>query len=123
MAWLIPLVIMGMAFASDISGVYTGPWLFIFSVAVFGVPFFWFQSWPCPRCGRPFTEPKRDLTYSQRCHHCGLGLWKEPGDVVTYRRKQQHSGVFMFEITPEDLATLNEFWECALTGSRPSQAA
>lgn len=36
-------------------------------------------TWPCPRCGRPFTESKRDLTYSSQCQKCGLDLWSEPG--------------------------------------------
>jgi endogenous inhibitor of DNA gyrase (YacG/DUF329 family) len=68
---------------------YGGPWPFIIAFISVGALHLWFNRWPCPRCGKPYTEPKRDLTYSEQCQHCGLGLWKDPEDVADYRERQR----------------------------------
>jgi hypothetical protein len=54
MAWFMPLVIIVIALASAVSGVYNGPWLFVFSIVAYAVLFFWFQSWRCPGSTRAF---------------------------------------------------------------------
>jgi|SRR5580698_1406453 hypothetical protein len=90
LTWAIPLVLIAVAFAFAITRIYDGPWLLIAPFIALGVlQMLWFQRGPCPRCGKPFTEPKRDITYSKQCQHCGLGLWKNPGDVDAYREKQR----------------------------------
>lgn len=89
LAWALPLALIVVAFALGITGDYNGPWLFVASPISLGVLQLWFQHWPCPRCGKPFTEPKRDLTYSEQCRRCGLGLWKDAGNVDAYREKQR----------------------------------
>jgi hypothetical protein len=88
LTWAIPLMLFVVAFTLGISYVVT--WLFVAPIVAFAVlQMLWFQCWPCPRCGKPFTQPKRDITYSKQCRHCGLALWKDPGDVDAYREKQR----------------------------------
>jgi Zn-finger nucleic acid-binding protein len=90
LTWTLPLVLIVVAFAFSITTHYGGPWLFIAAIITLTVlKALWFQRWPCPRCGKPFTQPKRGLTYSKQCRHCGLGLWKDAGDVDAYREKQR----------------------------------
>ena len=89
LAWALPLALIMVAFAFSLTTHYDGPWLFIVAIIALAVLHLWFERWPCPRCGKPFTQPKRDLTYSKQCQHCGLGLWKDAGDVDAYREKQR----------------------------------
>ncbi len=96
LTWAIPLVLIVLAFAFSITTVYDGPWLFMAAIIALGaLQLQWFQRWPCPRCGKPFAEPKRDLTYSKRCWHCGLTLWKDPGDVDAYREKRRQAATVL----------------------------
>lgn len=77
-AWAIPVTVIAVACVLSLTGRYDGPWLFIVAVITFGALYFWFERWPCPKCRKPFTSPKRDLTYSTACQNCGLGLWERP---------------------------------------------
>ena len=83
LTWALPLLLVVVAFAFSITTYYDGPWLFIAAIIALAVlKLLWFQRWPCPRCGKPFTQPKQ-------CWHCGLALWNDPGDVDAYREKQR----------------------------------
>lgn len=84
LTWAVPLTLILVAFGLSVPT----PWPFIVAIIVFGVLYFRFERWRCPRCSRPFTEPKRDLAYSKQCWNCGLHLWGDPGDVVGYRERQ-----------------------------------
>lgn len=84
LTWAFPLKLMAIAFVLALTDSYNGPWLFIVAIITFGVLHVWFEHWPCPRCGKPFTNPKRDLTYSKACLNCGLGLWKRPKSSVLF---------------------------------------
>jgi hypothetical protein len=37
----------------------------------------WYQSWPCPRCSRPYFAKyrRRGNPFTRQCLHCGLGKW------------------------------------------------
>ena len=90
LTWALPVVLIAVAFAFSITTHYDRPWLFIAALIVLAVlKLLWFERWPCPRCGKPFAQPKRDLTFSKQYWHCGLALWKDPGDVDAYREKQR----------------------------------
>jgi len=89
LTWAIPAAVVFIASLLALTDRYNGPWVFIAAVITFGVLYFWFERWPCPRCGKPFTHPKRDLTFSQKCCHCGLDLWKQPEHSGT-RHQQRH---------------------------------
>jgi hypothetical protein len=88
LAWAVPLLLLTGAFALSLSKLYSGPWPFMVPVIIFTALYFRFQLWPCPRCGKPFTETKRDLTFSRCCQNCGLKLWTDAGDVDAYRKRR-----------------------------------
>ena len=93
LTWAIPLTLFAMGLTPGMSGYYNGPWLFVIAIIAVGVlQELWFQRWPCPRCGKPFTWTtwtRSAIAYSKQCRHCGLALWKDPGDVDAYREKQR----------------------------------
>lgn len=90
LTWILPLALILVAFALGIGGYYDGPWLFEAAVvALLVLKLLWFEHWPCPRCGKPFAQSQRGIAYSKQCGHCGLALWKDPGDVDAYREKRR----------------------------------
>jgi hypothetical protein len=47
--------------------------LLIPGIVVCMIPYFRFDSWPCPRCGLSFSDIKRTMPVRpERCHFCGL---------------------------------------------------
>ena len=111
LTWGLPLALVVVAFAFSITTYYDGPWLFIAGIIALAVlKLLWFQRWPCPRCGKPFTQPKRDLTFSKQCWHCGLALWKDPGAVDTYREKQRRVDAMLTAHAAEERGKRDALW-------------
>jgi hypothetical protein len=109
--WALPLALIVVAFAFGITTNYDGPWLFIAAaIALAVLQLLWFQRWPCPRCGKPFAQSKRDLAYSKQCWHCGLALWKDPGDVDAYREKQRRVDAMLAAHATEVRANRSALW-------------
>ena len=39
---------------------------------------YFFSSWSCPRCGRPFVRYRNVALWTKRCVHCGLPKYSDP---------------------------------------------
>lgn len=113
LAWAIPVALCGVAFAVSFVSRNDQKLMvaFFLPLLAFVVLYERFVLWPCPRCGKPFTMPKRDLTFEKKCCNCGLDLWKAPGDVGRYREKQARVDALMAEYTEKmRLANRQRLW-------------
>jgi hypothetical protein len=78
MAWAIPLALIILAILNSGTSARPVAPLIAFSVPIlaYAVLYFRFVRWPCPRCGKPFTQGRPyGLPYQKTCQFCGLPLW------------------------------------------------
>ena len=47
-----------------------------------------FYFWPCPRCGKPFQSTVFHVYRADKCIHCGLPKWADPGAEVADHQNQ-----------------------------------
>jgi hypothetical protein len=67
--------------------------LLLLGIVVFMTPYYWFNSWPCPRCGVAFSDYKRKVPVRpERCHFCGLRRNTVPGEPKTPKLQDQDMG-------------------------------
>src|SRR5260370_34104338 len=78
LAWTIPVVLLIFAILKSSSGgsFVTPRIAFSAPIVAYAVLYLRFVRWPCPRCGKPFTQGQPyGLPYQKACQFCGLLLW------------------------------------------------